>query len=270
MIKVRVATLNTCKGEGAYSTRLDLMSRGLRAIAPDILLLQEALATPDHRYDTARQLAMALGLRHQFHPARRKLRDIEGTAADCYSGLAVLARHPVRAREALRLSQDPRDGDRHCQLVTVDLAGHRLLVANTHLTHLPDHDELRKTQLREIVEGMRRRAAGTPAILGGDLNATSTSPPLQWLATQRFLPLISAWQEASDGECVTTMNRGEPPVCIDHLYRSATGSMQTRWINSSVGLEAASDREPVASDHLAVCAHLQIDTRQSDKPVAAG
>jgi endonuclease/exonuclease/phosphatase family metal-dependent hydrolase len=270
MVRIRVATLNTWKGEGAYSRRLELMSQGLRQIEPDILLLQEVVVTPDRRLDTAGHLAAALGHSCLFVPARRKLRDIEGTTADCYSGLAVLSRYPIRPRETLRLSDDPRDGARHCQLVAVDLAGCRLLVANTHLTHLPDHDELRKTQLREIVEGMRRLAAATPAILGGDLNATSTSPPLRWLATQRRLTLISAWHEASDGECVTTMNRGEPPVCIDHLYRSVTGSMQTRWIDSSVGLEAGSDHEPVVSDHLAVCAHLQVDTRQTDTPVTAG
>jgi len=59
---MRIVTLNTCKGAGAYRQRLQCMVQGQAALAPDAVLLQEALVTEDGQADTADHLARALGM----------------------------------------------------------------------------------------------------------------------------------------------------------------------------------------------------------------
>jgi endonuclease/exonuclease/phosphatase family metal-dependent hydrolase len=256
MMKVRVATLNTWKGEGLYTQRMELISQGFLALNPDIVMLQEVLVSKDGRLDTGRFLADRLDLAYAFQAARLKPRVLEGKRVECYSGLAVLSRGPMSALQPLQLSDDARDGDRYCQLVSVELPVGSVTVANTHLTHLSDRDDLRLIQMREIVDRLSQIASGSAVILGGDFNATDTDSSLGWLMAQRRMPLVSVWREAVKQKCISTMNRGERPICIDHIFRSDPKTPALRWHDVNVALAAESEAAPIASDHLAVHATL--------------
>jgi endonuclease/exonuclease/phosphatase family metal-dependent hydrolase len=85
---MRLVTLNTWKGDGAYHRRLIAMTAGLRAENPDIVLLQECLRAPEARLDTAAYLAETLGMDHVAWHGRHKRRMVESQELDCTSGVA--------------------------------------------------------------------------------------------------------------------------------------------------------------------------------------
>jgi hypothetical protein len=68
-----VVTLNTWKGDGAYSARLRLMVEEVGQLDPDILLLQECFAAPELGHDTAAALAGAMGFQSANWPGRKKI-----------------------------------------------------------------------------------------------------------------------------------------------------------------------------------------------------
>jgi endonuclease/exonuclease/phosphatase family metal-dependent hydrolase len=255
---LRIATLNTWKGESAYRRRLELMAEGLSAIAPDVVLLQEVVATPDGGINTARHLAVALGMAMRLLPARRKTRSIEGRFHLCDSGLAILSRFPLRDAPPLALPDDRLDGERWCQIAVSTRPDGELWLANTHLTHLPDRDDLRREQLERIVTRLEALPDSGIAVLGGDLNATPADRSLSWLSTQPILPLVNAWDEHGT-RCESTLAPPATPACIDHLWRSARHGSGANWSHAGTAVSQAGDDGTWPSDHVAVYADLRLE-----------
>lgn len=169
MAGLRVVTLNTWKGDGAYAARLDAMARGLAELRPDLVALQECLTAPEQGLDTARVLAEALGARAIVHAGRRKLRKVEGYEAMSTSGLAVLTRLPVMDVAAFPLPADPADGERDALRVVAQSAAGSVQFLCLHLTHLVHRGDLRQAQLRAALAGLNRMHATT--VVAGDFNA---------------------------------------------------------------------------------------------------
>jgi endonuclease/exonuclease/phosphatase family metal-dependent hydrolase len=175
---MRIVSLNTWKCDGAYRERLGLVAEGLAALAPDVLLLQEAFATEDGQADTAAFLARALSMHVEMVPARRKHRLFEGQARLSTSGLALLSRYPLQVRQVVELPSDEADGERIALLASVSLVGQDLWLANLHLTHVPDAGALRACQLQSCLEALRTVAGNAPWVIGGDFNAAASSAEL--------------------------------------------------------------------------------------------
>ncbi|WP_374569897.1 endonuclease/exonuclease/phosphatase family protein [Phenylobacterium sp.] len=180
---MRIVTLNTWKNEGDYARRLALMARGLAALSPDVVCLQECFAA--RGADTAAELAGAMRLALHARPARRKRREHGGVAVTSTSGLAILAR---RAGEeaGLELVSDPADGERIAQRLDVAGEAGPLRVLNLHLTHLRGEAaaELRARQLVQALDWAR----GGPVLAAGDFNAPLEAPELAVLVEQAVPP----------------------------------------------------------------------------------
>lgn len=173
--RVRVATVNTWKGDGRYSARLAALTAGLAEWGADLIALQEAIATADGTHSTARHLATALRLHVASHPTRSKPRTIEGQTYNSTSELAVLSRWPVLEVDAIGLPHDPADGDRAALLVAIETPVGTVRLANTHLTHLRERSDLRSDQLDAVVGHAFLGRTAAVRLLAGDMNATRES-----------------------------------------------------------------------------------------------
>ena len=146
-----VITLNTWKCDGRYRDRLRLMAAEAKRLSPDILLLQEAFSAPatatTPSADTAAHLAETLSCALAIEPARDKIREFEGATVQSRSGLAILSRGEIRSSRAVTLPVPEKDDDRISQIAEIDIDGVRLLVVNTHLTHVRDQDSLRQQEI---------------------------------------------------------------------------------------------------------------------------
>lgn len=176
-MQLKLVTINTAKGDGPYARRMELLAAGLERLAPDLVLLQEALVTEDGDWHTARMLGERLTMQMAYAPARLKERSVEGRLYDCTSGLGTLSRFPITATMALPLPSDPADGERIAQCVELGVDGRRLLIANVHLSHLHDRDDLRRAQLAKVLAHPWWLAHRSARLIGGDLNTPIESVP---------------------------------------------------------------------------------------------
>lgn len=240
---MRVVTLNTWKGDGAYAARLSAMARGLEDLAPDVVLLQEVLDAPALGLHTGHALGRHLGLNVVNLPLREKKRVVEGRSVDSRSGLAVLSRHPVRATLSIPLPSAPQDGERAALVVEINAPHGPTTVTNLHLTHLDDPG-LRRRQL-EAAQRVAKRP-GT-ALIGGDFNAH----------VEAFMLSGSGWRDCRSelGHAPRSTLVGQPDgPCLDHLLWSGHGRPPKSW---RVDLDQVCDMgQPVYSDHCAVVVDL--------------
>src|SRR5271163_3180640 len=146
-----VVTLNTWKGDGAYSARLRLMVEEVGRLDPDILLLQECFAAPELGHDTTAALAGAIGFHSVNWPGRKKIRLCEEAEAVSTSGLAVLSRYPIRKWWAVELPSDPSDGERAALFAEIEHSAGTVLAVSLHLTHLRDAQALRRRQFEAVM-----------------------------------------------------------------------------------------------------------------------
>jgi endonuclease/exonuclease/phosphatase family metal-dependent hydrolase len=234
---MRIVTLNTWKNEGDYARRLPLMLTGLKALAPDLVCLQECFVADG--FDTAAFLAAELGLDMHAAPARAKLRCHDGRELLSTSGLAILARG--QGTSSIRaLTSHPADGERIAQRLDLVVEGRLLRLLNLHLTHLRNAAELRAAQLLEALDWAQEGLAGG-LVVAGDLNAAATDPALAPLGIE---PRQSTLQGARVGAA--------PPraMAIDHCVLLRPGPWRETGLLRGCDTPDADGWFP--SDHAAV------------------
>jgi endonuclease/exonuclease/phosphatase family metal-dependent hydrolase len=258
-----VITINTWKGEGAYQRRLELLAGQLARLNPDIIACQEVLHTDDEAFHTGRQLAAHLQMHLTCCPARRKERLVAGQRRMSSSGLAILSRRKPLESIRLTLPEDPRDGERVAQICRLPAGANQLLLVNTHLSHLAGADDLRRQQIKCILEALRTRvydrtSAPDPVagcLLCGDLNAAPDSLPIQYLQTSEGFAADDCYL-AGRGELpgFTRLSRyAGQSRRIDYVFAlSPPGKPAFRILSAATVLNQPDENGIMPSDHMGV------------------
>ncbi len=203
-------------------------------------------------------LADALEMCLFFTPARRKPREVEGAFVDSVSGMALLARGSWLTMDALSLPCDPSDGERVAQVGTVAIRGRVIRVANLHLTHLRDADDLRERQLDAILRACDDRSSPVATLLCGDFNTTVGGAVLGRLVEGDTPRLIDAWSAGGGSlERGTIVSRGPCGPCVDHVFGLVHEETPPPafWASKLV-LDARGSRGILPSDHFGVMTDL--------------
>jgi endonuclease/exonuclease/phosphatase family metal-dependent hydrolase len=192
---LRAVTLNLLHG-GVFSglrgdgqdleRRLQMVAEELRALDPDVVGLQEASAGRG-RGNVAARLAGALGLGHVVHGP--VVRGLARLLINFTEGPAILSRYPIVRWEAHDLPRCGRLWEPRV-LVYAELATPwGLLPAfSTHTSGDPCHTG-------HVAGLVRERAAGRPALVMGDFNATEDSPAIRRLMAEAGL--VDAFRAAN-------------------------------------------------------------------------
>jgi endonuclease/exonuclease/phosphatase family metal-dependent hydrolase len=183
---MKILTLNLWGVEPPLDRRLALAVRQLRALAPDVICLQEVrpLDGCDGR-TTADTLAAELGMVAHYERAVAWQAGEVGYTAPGQEGLAIVTRAPLLDVRVLRLpEQRPAD-------VRILLSGHvfagdgaAVWVHTTHLHYRLDDGVAREQQVLAIDDAIRalgRDRSDAPQILCGDFNATPDSDEIRFL-----------------------------------------------------------------------------------------
>lgn len=181
---LRVITLNLWGTEPPLDTRLALAVRQLRALAPDVVCLQEVRPLEDRAgRTTADVIAEALGMTAHYELAVAWDDEAYAGVPAGQEGLAVIARSITGAR-VLALPE-PRPADARILLsAMVETAGGPIWVHTTHLHYRLDDGLAREHQvlaIDEAIRGLGRGNASAPQILCGDFNATADSDEIRFL-----------------------------------------------------------------------------------------
>src|ERR1700744_6561834 len=126
---------------------MQILAEQLKNLAPDIIACQECFYSDESGTDTLRFLSDQLKMNYCFLPGRLKKREFEGTWVESFSGLGVLSAYPITGTKQFVLPNAPGDDARKVQQAEIDLPnGDKILLTNTHLTHLSHPGGVRRTQ----------------------------------------------------------------------------------------------------------------------------
>jgi endonuclease/exonuclease/phosphatase family metal-dependent hydrolase len=281
---VRVVTLNLWGTEPPLEARLALAVRQLKALAPDVVCLQEVRPLDGRSgRTTADVIAEALGVSAHYAVA---VAWEDGARPGGQEGLAILARTIHEAR-ALALPE-PRPADARILLsASVETEGGPIWVHTTHLHYRLDDGVAREHQvvaIDEAIRGFGRTNDSAPQILCGDFNAGADSDELRFLRglttlAGRRTHFQDAWLRLhrepgpgdGPGEGITwsSENRFTRPLRsldldrrIDYVFvttrkRDGRGTVHDCRVVLTER-EGAGEAELAASDHYGVCADVQV------------
>ncbi|HWE40458.1 MAG TPA: endonuclease/exonuclease/phosphatase family protein [Isosphaeraceae bacterium] len=261
---LRVATVNVLNDRSRWAERRTLLARGLAALAPDLLALQEV--TDPLGASTAHWLADELG-GYSVHVCpkagweRRR------------EGIALLSRLAVERHETIDLGGQRRTA----QLVLVRAGGRPVVAANAHLCWPPGVHGPRVRQVERLSAWIAAIEPGAAAVVCGDFNATPDSRAVA-LMRRRFASAHAAAQGrepeltfptplAGGGRLRAAVTRGLLRLFTNRPGATWRGTLDyifvgpgVRVVDCGVILDRPAPGDPTlyASDHLGLAATLEI------------
>ena len=254
------------RGDGEHlEERLALVTRGLQALGPDIIGLQEASITR-RRGNVAARLASALGLHWAHASATRTVFGLSWLdrlivwGINFEEGPAVLSRFPIVETQVVELPRCRKFFDPRVLLrATVQTPRGPLDVFSTHTGH-------DACQVRRIADVVSARHGALPALVLGDFNAADTADWMLELSREHgFVDAFRAgrpgtagatvWQRP--GASVSTVTRR-----VDFIFVVPNGAPAPYVRDSRVILDTPARRADGSSlwpsDHYGVLAELDL------------
>jgi len=263
---LRCLTLNLWGAEAPLERRMDLVARGLTALAPDVVGLQEVREVAGQLENQAATLAGRCGYQHVFAPAV--------TFGGGHEGLAILSRAPIVAHAALELPHAKAEERRILLSAQIETAAGRVWIHTTHLNYRLQHGRERQDQVVAVDGAVAARAGDLPQILMGDFNARPESDEIRWLrglttfegrrvhyqdAWDRLHPGEQGWTWASANPYTAALSFLEPDRRIDYIFVT---TMRKDGRGTIRDCRIVFDRpEPdgaFASDHFGLVADVQL------------
>jgi endonuclease/exonuclease/phosphatase family metal-dependent hydrolase len=253
MDRLHIATFNILNLSDRWFERLPLILADMATLQPDVLGLQEVVYVLQQD-----RLIGAAGEGHYDA--------IRGWAGRPEYGNSLLVREPLVGQNTARVDLGMQRAAH--RIVLALPGGTRVVVAVTHLHHLPDDAAERDGQVATVLDwlGADGGGEGTPAadatIVMGDFNAHPEEPAYARMAAAGFR---SAYAEANGAEPAVTWPSGlrapamdleGTPRCLDYIWiRGAVRVDRARLVFDRPDPE---DPTLYPSDHLGVAAHLEI------------
>ena len=186
---MRILSWNINRGQ-----QLDAVIEFLRDAKADVILLQESdvNARRTHRRNVAREIAQALGMNYVFGCEFDEL--TQGNQdSPALHGQATLSRWPISASRILRFRRQSsfwrprwfipktqksqrRLGSRMALVSLIAWPERPLIVYNLHLESR-GNDELRRSQLAEVLNDTRQYDSELPVVIAGDFNLDLSREP---------------------------------------------------------------------------------------------
>lgn len=228
-----IVTFNLYHDKADWPKRRALIVAELRALNPDVIVLQEVLQHESLR-NQAEDLAEALGYHAYFASV-----DPAGNVRRY--GNAILTRRPVLMRDWTPLR--PREDARNAAFMRIDVGGRPLNIYATHPNYRRDAEgeRMRRQQFGDLLAFIGRTSGDAPSIVAGDFNAASDRPEMTAMAADfdnaydRLHPDANA-----DPRANVTLNPHyfpNDPRRIDHVYlqRGALQPLEARIVLNREG-----------------------------------
>ena len=258
----RAATLNIWSRFGPWEERLRSIRAGLRALAPDVIGLQEVL-----HFDGLDQAAL-VGGELGYEVAWGMASENHGFP----TGNAILSRWPVVRSEVIALPNGGTDESRSLLFAELDAPFARVPFFCTHLNWKFADGHVRILQVKAIAEAVSRIAPvgkGFPPVLVGDFNAEPSSDEIRYLKGLtglggRYVYFADAFGVAGDGTPGMTFSKRnpfaepmrEPDRRIDYVFvRGPDDAQRGEPTEARVCFDEPHDGV-FASDHFGVVATI--------------
>jgi endonuclease/exonuclease/phosphatase family metal-dependent hydrolase len=242
-----VATLNIRNLADRWDERLPLLLADMAALQPDVLGLNEVV----YPLQQDRLLGAAGEGRYETH---------RGWAGRPEYGNGLLVKTPLGATDAERLDLGASRSALRVRLVLP--GGARLLVAVTHLHHVPADAALRDAQADALLAWLDAAPGHDALVVLGDFNAEPVEPAH---ARMRAAGFASAYATANGSEPPVTwpsgliapgMDTDGDPGCLDYIW--VRGAVHVEGARLCFDRPAVGDATLYPSDHVGVAARLLV------------
>jgi endonuclease/exonuclease/phosphatase family metal-dependent hydrolase len=244
---LHVATLNIRNLADRWAERLSLLLADMAALQPDVLGLQECVYPLQQD-----RLIAAAGEGHYAV--------IRGWAGQPEYGNSLLVRQPLEAQNVERLDLG-RKRAAHRAVIALP-GGARILVAVTHLHHVPADEGVRLQQAGALADWLATAPATDARIVVGDFNAEPVEPAYARMIDAGYR---SAHREANGREPDVTWPSGLKAPMVDD--DGDPGCLDYIWVSGAARAEACrvvfdrphpDDPTLYPSDHVGLSAHLVV------------
>lgn len=204
-----VLTLNVWGRHGDWPHRREVLTAGLRALAPDLVALQETIVTAND--DQVREL-----FPDDVHVAHSEQRDAAGM------GVSIVSRWPIHAVDEVPLERSARDEDFPCttliatvRVPTVDEDVHLV----NHFPSWKPQQELERE--RQAVQAARRlEGLAGHVVVAGDFDAEPDAASVRFWTGRQSLHGFStcyrdAWERIHPHTPAATFTPDENPLVVD-------------------------------------------------------
>ncbi|MGE5773532.1 MAG: endonuclease/exonuclease/phosphatase family protein [Hyphomicrobiales bacterium] len=166
VVTFSVLTLNLWNINEPLEPRYRALEKGLKALRPDIVCLQEVFRDPKSARNQSELVAEMCGLPNVVER----------------NGLATISRYRIVRSRSTRLPEFPGDAPRQALLVELSIEKRPVVVANTHLAYPPEMVRERTVQAGAVMAAIKRyRPTGRKIakLLCGDFNDVGESPAVR-------------------------------------------------------------------------------------------
>jgi endonuclease/exonuclease/phosphatase family metal-dependent hydrolase len=242
-----VATLNIRNLADRWAERLGLLLADMAALQPDVMGLQECVYPLQQD-----RLIAAAGERHYAV--------IRGWAGQPEYGNSLLVGQPLEAQDVERVDLGRKRSAHRAIVVLAD--GKRVLVAVTHLHHVPADEVVRLQQAGALADWLATAPASDARIVVGDFNAEPVEPAYARMVDAGYR---SAHREANGREPAVTWPSGLKAPMVDD--DGDPGCLDYIWVSGAARVEACrvvfdrpdpDDRTLYPSDHFGLSAHIVV------------
>ncbi len=213
---VEVVSINIWNRQHPWEERLAMLRKGLAALSPDVVGLQEVLSNGSH--SLADEIAAGLGYQVAFGSAK----DLPAGHA---FGNAVLSRFPILRHEVFPLPDADTSESRSLLIAWLDTPRGPLPFCTTHLAWKFHHGFVREKQVLAIARLLKQhvpiRDDLLPPILTGDFNAAPDATEIRFLKGLHALEgestyLADCFGEVGEGPGYTFDARTNPYAKLTH------------------------------------------------------
>jgi endonuclease/exonuclease/phosphatase family metal-dependent hydrolase len=253
--RLTVATLNIRNLADRWDERMQLLLADMSALQPDVLCLQEVVFPMQQD-----RLIGAAG--------EGRYESLRGWAGRPEYGNAILVRSPLAASDVERIDLGHNRCALRARLPPAD--GISLLVAVTHLHHLPADEAIRDEQVRILVDWLADAPPSDAQVVAGDFNAEPDEPAAGRMRAHGYR---SAMAEANGADPPVTwpsglqapaMDTEGDPGCLDYVWLRG----EARAVTARLAFDRPAVGDPTLfpSDHFGIATELELGGPAASRP----
>lgn len=248
-VSLSFLSLNIWFDSQDWPARFQLMLNEIRELNPDFIGLQEVIERQDLD-NQARQLADSLGYYYYFD-------SVDDEGRDTRFGNAIVSRYPIEETNFRAL--EPLDAYRKVVHTRISVDGQALDMYNTHLHNPFEATEIRKIQMRDMLDFIDETSTSDLVFVTGDFNANPDWEEMD-VMYERFNDVYPIFYENHLDPEHGTLNYhlGHSQRRIDYVFFEEKSRDFLTPVSAEIVLDEPGENNVYPSDHFGVLANFDV------------